>query len=101
MCSIFPAAMASRRSGRIMLSRQILALAIVIGHRKRAIVLRITAATYISTRRSRNDRIGRCLQEKACLEDGRSNMKKLIIALAILVVAGEAGALAQSRTRNN
>jgi hypothetical protein len=28
-------------------------------------------------------------------------MKKLIIALAILVVAGEASALAQSRTRNN
>jgi hypothetical protein len=28
-------------------------------------------------------------------------MKKLIIALASLIVAGEAGALAQSRTRNN
>jgi len=28
-------------------------------------------------------------------------MKKLIIAVAILVVVGEAGALAQSRTRNN
>src|SRR4051794_30322785 len=54
MCSTFPAAMASRRSGRIMLRRQILALTIVIGHRKRAIMLRITAATYISTRRSRN-----------------------------------------------
>jgi|SRR4051812_45530213 len=38
---------------------------------------------------------------KACLEDGSSNMKKLIIALAILIVAGEASALAQSRTRNN
>ena len=28
-------------------------------------------------------------------------MKKLIIAIAVLVMAGEAGALAQSRSRNN
>ena len=28
-------------------------------------------------------------------------MKKLIIALAVLVLVGEAGALAQSRTKNN
>ena len=28
-------------------------------------------------------------------------MKKVIIALAVLIVAGEASALAQSRTRNN
>ena len=28
-------------------------------------------------------------------------MKKLIIAMAVLVVVGEAGALAQSRNRNN
>src|SRR5689334_10293245 len=97
MSSTFPAATASHRSGRTMLSRQILALRIVIGHRKRAIVLRITAATYISTRRSRNRQGLTGVRRKDLSRRREEHMKKLIIALAVLVLVGEAGAFAQSR----